>query len=296
MNKKSAFTLIELIVVLIVVFGIFFFIFSSMPDRPRENARNILCQTNLKGYGNTYIMYCDDNDQNMPDARIWLFRDPDTTSPQCLWHNRLENFDYQPDNAGPFYKYIADKEIHICPTLDKLAQSGLGEYHPDHDPIIIMEPHHTYSLNAYLGPGPYGLTKKIGDLQANPGRVTSFTEQNLLWNIQKRSRYNPDLNPFMFLTRTAPYQPEDFSHALATYHLAPSEDIKLDTNSLVIQTGANYPDYGLTRGNGNAVFLDQHVQTMPFHADAHEYAYPLRIRTPRPSTWWPNLKEYYEKR
>ena len=156
-----------------------------------------------------------------------------------------------------------------------------------------MEPQYMYSMNAYLGPGPFGLTKKIGDLQANPGRITTFTEQNLLWNVKKQNRYNPDINPYMFLPRTAPYQPEDFNHAFATYHHAPSEDIEIvDTaDSYVQQEGANYPDWGLTRGCGNAVFLDQHVQAMPFWTDAHEYACPLKNPIPRPTDYWPNLKK-----
>ena len=298
MHKKSAFTLIELIVVLVVLLAIYFFISISHTHRySRENARNILCQTNLKGYGNAYIMYLDDYDLTFPDARTWLFRDPNTPSSSCLWHDKLHNLENNPDNIGTFFKYVADKNNYVCPTFDKLAQSGLGQYHPGHNPEIPMDPQYSYSLNAYLGSGPHGLIKKLGDLEANPGRVATFTEQNIMWNIQKRSRYNPDLNPFMFLPRTAPYQPEDFNHAFATYHFAPSEDIEIgDTDdSYALQDGADYPQWGLTRGSGNAVFLDQHVQALPFWTDAHEYAYPRKNPIPRPTTWWLNLKEYYEK-
>jgi len=295
MYKKSAFTLLELIVVLVILFIFIGFVLSNFYTRPFP-AYNIICQTNLKGYGNAYIMYLDDHDQLFPDTRTWLFNNPNTSSPQCLWHDRLQNLVNNPNNEGPFFKYVADKNNHVCQKFDKLAQSGLGEQHPGHNPAIPIESLYMYSMNAYLGPGPHGLVKKLGDIETDTSRVVSFTEQNIMWNVKKQNRYNPDINPFMFLTRTDPYQPEDYASAFATYHLAPADDIEIDpANSTATQDATNYPDWGLTRGNGNAVFLDQHVESMPFWKNAHEYTYPLKNPITRPTDYWPNLDKYYRE-
>ena len=46
--------------------------------------------------------------------------------------------------------------------------------------------------------------------------------------------------------------------------------------------GPGYSDWGLCRGSANAVFLDQHVESMPYWVDTHDYAWPIRNRIPRP--------------
>ena len=89
--------------------------------------------------------------------------------------------------------------------------------------------------------------------------------------------------------------PEQYNGAFATYHLAPSQDIEISpvAESIVPYQAADlYPNYGLCRGNANAVFLDQHVQSMPFWKDTHQYCWPLRNRIPRPANWWTNLTHY----
>ena len=83
-----------------------------------------------------------------------------------------------------------------------------------------------------------------------------------------------------------------YSGAFATYHMAPSGDLELMTIGGVnyaTQQGQNYPDWGLCRGYGNAVYLDMHVESMGYWVDTHEYCWPLDNKVPRPPDWWPNL-------
>ncbi|MCP4709032.1 MAG: DUF1559 domain-containing protein, partial [Planctomycetes bacterium] len=280
--------------------------------KARENARNILCQTNLKGYGNAYIMYTDDNDERFPNSYTWLYnskwRWQDSSAPWCRWHNQLENLENNPLFEGGFFQYVADKNNHLCPTFDKLAQSGLGEQHVGHVEGIPMEPQYTYSMNGFLGRPRgtrFGVAGKLGDIEANPGRVFSFSEENIMWNIYNRSASNAVLSNNNVVSRIVSagirerngllIPPSSYNGAFATYHLAPSEDIEISqvAESFATYEADNlYPKWGLTRGNGDAVFLDQHIESMPFWKDTHEYCWPLRNRVPRPVDWWTNLTNF----
>jgi len=311
--RKRGFTLVELLVV-IAIMAVLIAILLPALAKARENARNILCQTNLKGYGNAYIMYTDDYEQRFPNSYTWLYSSAwswnISTAPWCRWHNRLENLENNPQFEGSFYKYVADKNNHLCPTFDKLAQSGLGAQHVGHVDGIPMEPQYTYSMNGFLGGRGtrFGVAAKLGDVEANPGRVFSFTEENIMWNIFRRSATNAVLSNNNIVSRivTAGIRqkdgslipPSEYNGAFATYHMAPSEDIEISQVSesfAVYESNFIYPNWGLCRGNGNAVYLDQHVQAMPFWVDTHEYCWPLRNRVPRVnpdgSPWWSNLPQ-----
>ena len=89
------------VLVLCVCISFVILTLGAVGNKGRYHAQMILCQTNLKGYGNAYIMYIDDNDQNFPNAHTWLYLNPNTPSPQCLWHDRSQNLENNPDNEAP---------------------------------------------------------------------------------------------------------------------------------------------------------------------------------------------------
>jgi len=196
MPNKKAFTLVELLVV-IAIMAVLLAILIPALAQAREQARNTLCKSNLHGYGTAFAIYLDDHDQRFPNSYTWLYNSKwqwqNSTAPWCRWHNQLENLDNNPEFAGSFFKYVADKDIHLCPTFYQLAQSGLGAQHVGHVEGIPMDPQYTYSMNGFLGQHRktrFGVATKIGDVEANPGRVFSFTEENIMWNIYRRSASN----------------------------------------------------------------------------------------------------------
>jgi len=311
MLRKKAFTLVELLVV-IAIMAVLLAILIPALSHAQEQARNTLCKSNLHGYGAAFSIYLDDHDQRFPNSYTWLYNHnwnwATSTAPWCRWHNRLENLENNPQFEGAFFKYIADKQIHLCPTFDKLAQSGLGAQHVGHVDGIPMDPQYTYSMNGYLGQPHktrFGVAAKLGNIEANPGQIFSFTEENIMFNIYKRSASNAVLSNNNIISRYNPsairYRdgsqllPDQYNGAFATYHLAPSEDIEISqvSESFAVYEAADlYPNWGLCRGSANAVFLDQHVQSLPYWLDTHEYCWPLRDRVPRPANWWTNLNMF----
>lgn len=306
MRKKKGFTLVELLVV-IAIMAVLIAILLPALSKAREQARTILCKTNLKGYGNAYLIYLDDNEFYFPRSYGWLYRSsPPGGGGSCRWHNESANLDHWPNYAGSFWKYVSDKNNHLCPTFDRLAVSGLGEKHTWHNPMIPMDPQYTYSMNGHLGPltgrrkGRFAVVEKMDLLEQSPSRVLSFTEENIMWNIQNKSSltgtlgnnnavgriYRPDYNE----KDGKKYTPDMYNAAIATFHMAPSEDIEtrmIDETNYATQDGANYPAWGLCRGGGNAVFLDQHVEMMPYWVDTWDYIWPLKDKIRRPANWWP---------
>ncbi|MFC1782717.1 type II secretion system protein [Planctomycetota bacterium] len=372
MPRKNAFTLVELLVV-VAIMGVLLGILLPALSRAREQARNMVCQSNLKGYGRVMSMYLSDNGECFPNSYNWLYTSsyehlyksgtlplsywryprPKSLRPDsCRWHRKNTNLEVFPEEAGVLYMYMKDTDYHVCPTFESLAVSGLGKFHYRHKPKIPIEPQYTYSINGYLGPSNiyypvgeevdeyisdlldgnyrflpvlypvregYGVVRKLGQLERNPSRVFSFAEENIMWDVPGRSAVNVALgNNNIMVSRITEKQtlwekteyaktgsdviftysadgrkllPRNYKSAFATYHLAPSNDIGIEfpegneNDPVLAPSDPLDPEGDLGKGKGNAVFLDGHVESIPWWEDTHEYSWPLRNRILRPWSW-----------
>jgi prepilin-type N-terminal cleavage/methylation domain-containing protein/prepilin-type processing-associated H-X9-DG protein len=103
--RNRAFTLIELLVVIAII-AILAAILFPVFAQAREKARQSSCQSNLKQWGNAFLMYSQDYDENFPynyhyDAsRTWLW----------WWED-----DLQP--------YVKNYQIAVCPSTSPSAWS-----------------------------------------------------------------------------------------------------------------------------------------------------------------------------
>ena len=79
MYKKRGFTLIELLVVIAII-ALLMGILMPALTAVKKKAKDVMCQSNLKQWGNIFLMYVDDNDGKFNtrygDGGRWPARPP----------------------------------------------------------------------------------------------------------------------------------------------------------------------------------------------------------------------------
>jgi prepilin-type N-terminal cleavage/methylation domain-containing protein/prepilin-type processing-associated H-X9-DG protein len=219
MNRR-AFTLIELLVVIAII-AVLMGILMPALQKARKQAREMICTSNLKQYGLCGTMYLNEYDQKFPNPLNWLYKDMTGSNfvQSCQWHDASKKAD------GPFFYYMRNMDVHMCPTFYSLSKS-YGPSHPGHTSSSPpIDPQYSYSMNSYLG-----LTNAIGagandyKLEAhkaldvkNPAKTIYFTEENL-WLIPNLSNYC--LNNNLFYTSK-----DTIYDCLATYHKMQGNDV-----------------------------------------------------------------------
>jgi prepilin-type N-terminal cleavage/methylation domain-containing protein len=233
--RLGGFTLIELLVVIAII-AILMAILMPALQRVKEQAREMGCRANLRQYGIAQSMYLDDNDFRYPSAWVSLVGTeyPYAGYPRyCRWHDPR----YPPE--GPFWPYLKDPKVHICPSFKILAKYQ-GEGHPQHDKSILVIPQYSYSMNAYLGSkngddSGWGATNsaglggiyKLSEVTRSKSEVFFFAEENM-W-------VRPGCEVVLNDNALCPDDRDWFG----TFHSASSGD--------------------LNSGTCNAVFVDAHV-------------------------------------
>ena len=170
MDKKRGFTLIELLVVIAII-ALLMGILMPALQRVKEQAKEISCRANLRQYGLAQSMYLDDNDDRYPSAWTSLVMTEQPVAGYqryCRWHDPR----YPAD--GPFWPYLANEKVNLCPTFKVLAKS-YGQNHPSHVAANPVVPYYSYSMNAFLGskrgdPSGYAETDRSIADPFRPGR------------------------------------------------------------------------------------------------------------------------------
>jgi prepilin-type N-terminal cleavage/methylation domain-containing protein/prepilin-type processing-associated H-X9-DG protein len=247
MKKNKGFTLVELLVVISIIAVLLAILMPSM-RKAQEQARFIICKSNLKSYGLAGVMYLQANNDRFPFSTFCVYGSKINyaTHPfACIWHDA----GVAPD--GPLWPYLKAKDAHHCPTFAVIARTR-GTKHPGHNKTlnIPINPTFSYTMNARLSDGDGTKTDRrlnanpcqmfrLGEVK-HPSRVLFFTEENI-WIINKDLQPDDILN----LSGTA-LNDMNFGtirygrgDCIATFHKA--TDTKLNT------------------GVSNVLFVDGHV-------------------------------------
>lgn len=153
--KQKGFTLIELLVVIAIIALLLGIILPSL-SKARDFAQEVLCKTNIHQYQIATELYCNENDERMPNPWESLYSKVQFAGEAqryCRWHNPEFNLDanaYEKDAAGnlyagPYWPYLAETKANVCPLFAKIAAT----YAENH-----MEGNGSYTASDCIG-GPF---------------------------------------------------------------------------------------------------------------------------------------------
>lgn len=120
MKKPIAFTLIELLVVIAIIAILMAILIPSL-RKARDQAKDIVCRSNLKGLGLGIVMYLDDFNQRMPDMHTY-----ERESNGHLWWDELG----RPLKAGDhraywgiaYINHVREQKLFGCPAFRNFTQ------------------------------------------------------------------------------------------------------------------------------------------------------------------------------
>ena len=240
-NKTKGFTLIELLVVIAII-ALLLSILVPALTKVKDQAKFVICKSNLRNYGLVGTMYAAENTGKLPypwKSIYSEFQYPGENR-NCRWHNEDYDLTRHPEYAGPLWPYLEVKDVNLCPAFKSISFVK-GEDHPSHTAGMPIVPQFGYSMNGFLGVygGPTDIrdhyVDKISKI-AQPATVFFFAEENMWLNQWCGNVLNDNaLISHWTDTNVVPYE-----DAFATFHKAKDED--------------------MNEGVSNAVFCDGHVE------------------------------------
>ena len=243
MKTKKGFTLIELLVVIAII-ALLLSVLMPALSKAKTIAEEVLCKSNMHQYYLATELYANDYSDKFPPAWHSFYKD---TSTGCRWHDERYSLESNPDLAGPYWPYLADKNVNICPTFKKFARK-LGQNHPGHNNSIPIEVQFSYSMNGFItGRDREGI--KRSQIKSPPSETFLWSEESM-WKMREAnggpilSNYVLNDNSLLIGTASSPID------SFGCFH-------KVSSKQFSAQLPTNRNGYGeYNTGSVNAVMLD----------------------------------------
>ena len=188
-KSKSTFTLIELLVVIAIIAILASMLLPAL-NKAREKAHAISCMNNLKQISQAFMLYTQDNEDNLPPGRTY-------GDGKQYWFSTVEGYGYLMPYLPIVKKQPAASIGFVGSNADGLQRSILScPSYPQ-----MEGKHHTYGYNNVVGDYPTA--------PANYRKVTNFkksSETILLTDIDS------SIGPY-----TSPAKQDDLEHYPISY-------------------------------------------------------------------------------
>lgn len=120
MRCRRGFTLIELLVVISVIALLMAVLLPAL-QRAKDQARDVVCRSNLRGVGVGILMYLEDNIHKMPDLHTYTIN----TNGHLWWDDRgnpLRTGDRRAYWGIAFIDYVKERELYGCPAFRNFCE------------------------------------------------------------------------------------------------------------------------------------------------------------------------------
>jgi len=121
----AGFTLIELLVVISIIM-LLMAILLPVVQRSRNQARAVICQTNLRQWGTILAIYTEDNQGRLPSDHI-----------RSIWLMGNLQFSYDEPNTPPLYHDFNTQDIVLCPMAVRIDRNN---YFEDYIDVVNYNP------------------------------------------------------------------------------------------------------------------------------------------------------------
>ena len=129
MTKKEGFTLIELLVVIAII-AVLMAILMPALNRVKEQGKRSTCLNNLKQLTLAWIMYADENDDNLVNGDTGEYSIHQNETPWVLrdWSAGMSDRDKEMAiRNGALFPYTKELRLYKCPTVNKIVRSAAQE-------------------------------------------------------------------------------------------------------------------------------------------------------------------------
>lgn len=171
-TPRSAFTLVEVLVVLSIIAVLAAILFPVL-GRARESARRSSCQSNLRQIGLAFLQYTQDFDENYPLTTATTLGGGMSYTPASSWTTSTQS-------------YIRNAQIYRCPS-DNAARWDSARLPPDAPPFTT-----SYVLNDWFSAGRIGAFASVS-ASSEPAREIILAEkaENLAAMLAEADHFHP---------------------------------------------------------------------------------------------------------
>jgi hypothetical protein len=221
--------------------------------KAKSIAEEIIGRNNLRQYGLATQLYAVEQDERLPYPWESLYREYEFTGEterRCRWHNEKYDLSKYPEYGGPYWPYIAEAKINVCPTFGKYAKK-FGSMHKKHDTSIpVGQVQFGYSMNAALTLNGRGVRRS--QIKSSPSETFLWGEENMwiMKDIAGKRLSNQVLNDNALMLS------ESGTDSFGSFH-------GISIAKLAAQAPQGSEEFGVyTSGSSNAILLDGSFETV----------------------------------